>query len=289
MIHLTELVVGTKTIRIPVAILTGGNTGKTLLITAGNDGDEYAGITAAYRIIEHYSHAQFSGTLIVIPIVNIPGFENETSLNPLDGKYPKHIFPGTPNGTPSERIRFWLSDFVRQSDLWMDLHGASLTECITPYIHTWRSSHRETDDFIFSLLQKFSVQHAVFQRYADFVRRPKKNDCGYCMCESNSVDDHTNWIHTSMIALGLLSEKSQQVDKKIWTDVVEYTLRKSGIWYADFSSGKDIKKGSILGVVKSLDGKIIETITAKQDGVILWGKVGMRANSGDVVAGVGVI
>jgi predicted deacylase len=43
---------------------------KTLLITAGIDGDEYAGIEVAYRLIDG-SDRPFAGRLLIIPIVNM--------------------------------------------------------------------------------------------------------------------------------------------------------------------------------------------------------------------------
>ncbi len=90
---------GERHIEIPVAEIEGSLPGKTLLITAGMDGDEYAGIEAAFQAVEKYQHETFSGRLIILPVVNILGFENESSQNPLDQKFPKYIFPGRANNT----------------------------------------------------------------------------------------------------------------------------------------------------------------------------------------------
>ena len=54
-IQLIPVDLGEVSIRVPVAPLKGNSEGPTLLITAGNDGDEYAGIAAAYRLIEEFS------------------------------------------------------------------------------------------------------------------------------------------------------------------------------------------------------------------------------------------
>src|SRR5690242_19972927 len=89
--------------QIPVFDIAGNQPGKTVLITAGVDGDEYAGIHAAYQLEENYRHGNFSGRLVIIPIVNVERFKQECSQNPLDGKLPKNIFPGSPDGSPSEQ------------------------------------------------------------------------------------------------------------------------------------------------------------------------------------------
>jgi predicted deacylase len=127
-ITLTPVSLGNTSVDIPLARIQGESGGPTLLVTAGNDGDEYAGIAACYRIIEEFSSTRFCGTLIVVPIVNIPGFEAEKSENPMDGKFPKYIYPGNKLGSATERLRFWLSEIAESSDFWMDLHGGSLVE-----------------------------------------------------------------------------------------------------------------------------------------------------------------
>jgi len=55
------------------------------------DGDEYAGISAAYQLIEEFSHTPFRGSIIIVPIVNMPGFIAQTSENPEDGKF-RNVF-----------------------------------------------------------------------------------------------------------------------------------------------------------------------------------------------------
>lgn len=132
-IELVPVNLGEKTIHVPVATINGNAEGPSLLITAGNDGDEYAGIAAAYRLIEEFSKLSFAGKLRIIPIVNIPGFENEMSKNPIDQKFPKYIYPGNPSGSASERLRFWISEFAESSDFWLDLHGGSLVESLVPF------------------------------------------------------------------------------------------------------------------------------------------------------------
>ena len=46
--------------------ITGVRPGKTLVVTGGMDGDEYAGIEAARALIDLYSDRQFAGVLATI-------------------------------------------------------------------------------------------------------------------------------------------------------------------------------------------------------------------------------
>jgi len=64
MINLSTVDLGVKKIKIPVAEISGKKYGKTLLVTAGMDGDENSGIEAAYRLIEEFKDRNFYGNLI---------------------------------------------------------------------------------------------------------------------------------------------------------------------------------------------------------------------------------
>ena len=294
-ISLEKVNLGLSSVSIPIAHINGDKPGATLLVTAGNDGDEYAGIEACYRIIEEFSQRKFRGALIIIPIVNIPGFEKETSNNPLDELFPKHIYPGKENGRPSERLRYWLSGFIRQSNFWLDLHGGSLTERVNPYVHTWKSHDEKTDEFVFSLLQHMPVTCAVVSDVPHMARDLSAFGCGYLMCESgafglrdeSAVRRHVDWVHATMNESGMIDEQPVKMNKHIFTKLAEYHLNRAGVWRETFPKDNIITKGSILGVVTSVDGKVLETLKAKENGVLLWGKEGLSAHVGDTVAGVG--
>ena len=58
---MVPLDLGSAVIRVPVADIKGRAPGKTLLVTAGVDGDEYASIDAAYTMIDEVNKASFNG------------------------------------------------------------------------------------------------------------------------------------------------------------------------------------------------------------------------------------
>lgn len=287
---------GSKKISVPIARIAGAKPGATLLVTGGNDGDEYAGIAACYRVIEEFSHTPFHGNLIVIPIVNIPGFEGETSKNPLDGKYPKLVYPGNKNGSSSERLRWWVSGIAHTTDFWIDLHGGSLTERITPFAQSWRSGDSIIDEKVFSVLKRMPFQYGAFMK--DIFPGPammSKHGCAYMVIESGafgnyseeSILAHISAVHVLMDCLGMKKKISSADGVTIFQRIIEYTVRKEGIWYARFPKNARVESQVLLGEVYSLEGKRIEKVYAKEAGILLWGKEGMRANKGDIVAGVG--
>lgn len=193
--------IGEKTISIPVAQL-GSGAGKTILITAGLDGDEYAGIEAAYTLIDHYAKTKFSGRLIIIPILNIPGFEAGMSWNPLDNKYPKHIFPGKEKGSSSEKLMHWLSSsFIQNTDLWIDLHSGASTEVLASYIDIADIQRKNPAVLLRDCLQKIKAERIVLSRNS-FTENIAKKNTAYIRLESGQlgqrnkkdIKQHIDWV-----------------------------------------------------------------------------------------------
>jgi predicted deacylase len=275
----------------------GRRAGKTLFITAGLDGDEYAGIAAAYKLIEEFSYTPFNGNLIIVPIVNIPGFKAEMSQNPLDGKYPKYIYPGRNNGTPTEQLCWWVSKLAASSDFWLDMHGGALTETLEPFVGSWVSGDTKIDEFVSKVVSSISCNYASFENNPRITKTKllARMGCGYLLTESgelgkinkNDVERHITWAHQVMSVMGMMNKKISESSKTLFHHIADYSVRHDGIWRCQYSHCDEIKKGNVIGEVYSFNNKVVETVRVKEDGKLLWLKVGSSARSGDVVAGVG--
>src|SRR6185369_17861873 len=79
---------------IPVAVLHGAKPGPVLAIVSGAHGTEYASIVAVQELIDAVKPADLSGTLILVPLVNVPSFEKLTPhVNPTDNKSMNSRYP----------------------------------------------------------------------------------------------------------------------------------------------------------------------------------------------------
>src|SRR5262245_62793287 len=56
---------------IPVFVVNGAKPGKVLAIVSGAHGTEYASIIAVERVIEQLDPKAMSGTVILVPLVNV--------------------------------------------------------------------------------------------------------------------------------------------------------------------------------------------------------------------------
>src|SRR5437762_11311823 len=72
---------------IPVAVFHGTKPGPVLAIVAGSHGTEYTSIIALEKLIGSLNPAELSGTVIIVPLINIQSFEQKVPhLNPIDKK-----------------------------------------------------------------------------------------------------------------------------------------------------------------------------------------------------------
>src|SRR6478609_2149256 len=89
---------------IPVAVVNGARPGPVLAIVSGAHGTEYASIIAVERLIQRLDPRAISGTVILVPPVNVPSFEQKVAhVNPTDAKSMNRYYPGKMDGTQTDR------------------------------------------------------------------------------------------------------------------------------------------------------------------------------------------
>lgn len=114
-------------IELPLLTATGAHPGPTLLVSAGVHGDEYEGIQAIFDVFESLDTAILSGTLIAVTVTNPPAFWAGTRTSPLDNANLARVFPGNPNGSPTEKIAWHFDQqLLAKADFYLDLHSAGV-------------------------------------------------------------------------------------------------------------------------------------------------------------------
>jgi uncharacterized protein len=286
-------------IKIPVSEIYGNNSGPSMVITSGADGDEYASIEASFRLIEEFKNGNFSGKLTIIPILNIPGFNKIISRNPKDGKYPKHIYPGKENGTSSERLMFWLhNNFLKGSDLWLDMHGGAINEMLDPFIYFYETENIFLNNKVEKIIKMIDSDKIVYEKPGswDKVVKLSKNKIIYVLSESGFsgsrndeyINKHINWAKTIMSVLGMINIKHSFINKpRIYRNTYDYKSNYSGLWYPKVKQNSFIKKNSLIGKVCSMDGNVMQEIVSKHEGEYLWGLEGLFVEKNDTLVEIG--
>ncbi len=89
------------------------------------------------------------GTVILVPLVNVPSFEQKVPhVNPVDGKSMNRFYPGKADGTQTERALYAITrQVVERCDYLIDYHGGDLDESLVPYSY-WLKTGNEKQDAI---------------------------------------------------------------------------------------------------------------------------------------------
>lgn len=115
-------------IPIPIACIGNGD-GPTILVMAGNHGDEYEGQIVVSRLIRELRPEQVRGRLILLPMANFPAAMAGNRVSPIDGGNLNRSFPGDPGGTPTQTIADYIETTLMHGCRYVvDLHsgGSSL-------------------------------------------------------------------------------------------------------------------------------------------------------------------
>lgn len=297
-IRLQRVDLGDAMIELPLADLVGQRPGSTLLVTAGVDGDEYAGMTAAYQLIERYKTLDFAGRLIVVPLVNIPGFQAECSHNPADNKFPKYVFPGRVNGSSTERLMNFIASLAVEADCWYDLHGAAITEGVNPYLWLHNTRVAKVDTLARDIIH-YGVAPIIMYESARFGLKSDalaKQSCTYIVAESGSrrtslVDDvtrHLTWLEQTMQLLSMIEGTPERKETQVLTRVSYITATFDGLWQPALVDYSHVAQGTTLGVATKLDGTGKKIIRATSSGTPLWWKETMRLKRGDILMALGL-
>src|SRR5258705_9166419 len=151
---------------IPVVVVNGAKPGKTLALISGAHGTEYASIIAIEKLIAALDPAQLTGTVILVPLINIQSFEQKVPhVNPIDNKSMNRFYPGKADGTQTDRALFAITkEIVDRCDYLIDYHGGDLDESLRPYAY-WGPTGREAQDRTSKeMVLAFGLDHIIIWR-----------------------------------------------------------------------------------------------------------------------------
>lgn len=108
---------------VPITVIRNGE-GPTLVLMAGNHGDEYEGQIAISKLACDLEAKQLRGRVILLPMLNFPAADAGLRTSPVDGGNLNRLFPGDPKGSPSEMIAHYVEEVILpMADYAVDLHS----------------------------------------------------------------------------------------------------------------------------------------------------------------------
>jgi predicted deacylase len=113
-------------ITMPVVVTHGRRTGPRLFVCAAIHGDEINGVEIIRRLLQLSALKKLRGTLIAVPVVNVPGFLALSRYLP-DRRDLNRCFPGSARGSLASRLaKLFLDEIVGRATHGIDLHTGAI-------------------------------------------------------------------------------------------------------------------------------------------------------------------
>lgn len=123
-------------VKVPICLVRNGG-GPSVLVMAGNHGDEYEGELSLAKLIRRLEPEQIRGRVTILPMANASAVMAAKRCSPLDGGNLNRAFPGNPAGTPTARLAHFLEhELFPRHDIVFDIHsgGTSMEHLATALI-----------------------------------------------------------------------------------------------------------------------------------------------------------
>ena len=259
----------------PVLVVNGAKPGPTLCLTGAVHGDELNGIEIIRRTMYDLEPNKLSGSVVGVPIVNLPGFQQGSRYLPDRRDLNRH-FPGSTHGSLADRIAHSLFESViRHCDMLVDIHTGSLKRTNLPQL---RADMNNPD--VAELTRGFDRMAVVHSTGSPGMLRYAAIEAGIRAVtmeagESLRIQEHQ--IKAGVNSLTSLMDKEGMISRMfVWGDPepVYYDsewvrAEHGGILFSEIKLGAKVGKGEILGYVSDPITNEQHPIRARIDGRII--------------------
>ena len=270
----------------PYIAIAGLREGPVVLITAGIHAAEYTGIEAAIRLGRTISPDSVRGTILIIPLLNRPGFyERSIYVNPEDGDNLNRLFPGRPDGTWGERFaHHLLTEIVVRCDYAIDLHAGDLIEDLVAFVIYRETGTPSLDERVSQMADAYGARWAVkgmptSERPGSLFAVAALNGVASMIAESGGrgllieedVARHVTGVTNILRTIGVLTGRPERVEPPTVVKSFEWLRAPvEGIFHSHVRVDQMVKPRDLLGDMTDLVGEPLAAMTAPIGGVVLF-------------------
>jgi uncharacterized protein len=293
---------------IPVIVINGAKPGPKLAIVAGAHGTEYASIIALENLVQAVDAAELSGTVIVLPLINLASFGQKVPhLNPVDGKNMNRLYPGKADGTQTERASWTIArQVIDKCDYLIDLHGGDLDENLRRYAYWPQTGKDQLDSASRAMALAFGLDHIIIQknqapavpgatsisRFAEDQGKPTIiAEAGHAgTTDAADVEALVRGCKNVMRHLKMLPGAVTPVEHPVWLGPIT-TVRSEndGIFYPLVVPEAYVQRGMIVGYVTDYFGNKLTDVTTPISGVVTYICSVPSMKKGDTAANIAEI
>jgi len=288
----------------------GGREGPRLLVTAGVHGDEFASMLAVQRLTRLFSDdaalcQAMRGSVTLVPVVNESAFVRGHRCG-QDGLDLARTCPGCPDGSVTERVAFELSELIRQTDFYIDLHTGGTELSVFPLAGYVLHRDRAVLEKQRAMARAFNLPF-VWGTSAELTGRSLSvaRDANvsaiyveYLGGSDECVGGQAKCVDGCLNVMAHLGFIERQLSTPAVQEIVEDCRPESGhmqvcnpspltgFFQPAVELGQNVERGTILGVVAGVGDAVAKEITAQQSGRVVVLRRFPRVNKG---ASIGVI
>lgn len=259
----------------PITVWRAPEPGPTVFVTAAVHGDELNGTGVVRALILDPPFELASGTLVLVPVVNILGFERHMRYLP-DRRDLNRAFPGSAEGSLARRIAHAIfHEVICRCDCGIDLHTAAVRRTNFPNVRADLN-----DPAVTRLALAFGGELVVNGRgpQGSLRRAACRAGCPTIMLEAGEVwkiepavsEYGVRGVRNVLIELGMIKGRPHvpayqvQIDQTTWLRAEE-----GGILQFHVAPGDVVTARQPIATNSNLHGKDQHVLRSPADGVIL--------------------
>lgn len=273
-------------IQIPVTVVRNG-AGPTALLTGGNHGDEYEGPLALAELAQTLGTGAVRGRVIIIPFMNHPAFVAGTRVSPLDAMNMNRVFPGRPDGTPTEKIAdYFQRVLLPMADLVLDFHSGGKTLDFLPFAASHVLDDKAQEARCRAARDAFNAPYSIEMReidalgmYDDAAERQGKTFVttelgGGGTATPDTIAIARRGLRNLLIHAGILQGTPEHSPSRILSqpdDACFHVVDDGGMVDFAVSLGQTVQEGALLARIWPVHhtGRAPLTVTAQRDGLVV--------------------
>ena len=286
---------------VPVTLINGVGEGKVFLLTAGVHPDEYPGIQAALELKEELQPEQINGAVVIVPMLNYSGTVQKFGYKlPADGKNMNKVFPGSPDGSPAEKLAWAIhTDFHGVCDYNIDLHSGGEEEDMEPLIFFSMIGGEEQEKISHAMAAQTGVTYLVrsSSTNGEYGAASTKGLPSFLLerggqgyYSAKEKDENKRDVLAVMKYLGIYNGEVAPAEKTpvdAWP-AVYLEADFDGRWFFNFTHGDKVREGEVLGVIKNwMDDTVLAEYKAPFDGVVLYHTTSLSIKKGGALVAYG--
>lgn len=262
-------------IKIPVHVRRAKKDGPVVFVTAAVHGDEINGTGAIRQLITDCEFELTCGTLVLVPVVNLLGFERHSRYLP-DRRDLNRSFPGSSTGSLASRLAHAIyTQVIKRCDYGIDLHTAAVRRTNFPNVRA-----NLKDQVLADFAHAFGTEMILGSRAPKGSLRRAACDAGcptlileageVWKVEPTVVEYALRGVQNCLIHLGMVEGKISKPAYRIVANKTQWVRAQHGGFLSfHVGPGGIIKKDDPIATNTSLLGHEHNTITAPRDGVVL--------------------